>query len=221
MPRRTRRRGPGRPTTLTPERRARIIGLIEDGNHLRTACAAAGVGESTFYGWLTKGEDAKDEAERTGRPVPDAQRVYAEFVEAVSRARARAEVKAVSVVERSMVGGFVTSEKPLVDVDGQAVQDPHTGEVLYERTYQPPDGRLALAYLERARPQEWSRAQSSKVEVSGPGGGPVPVEQTVIIASLAERVAAVVAEREADRELEAAEAGADGAYQITSGDDDD
>jgi hypothetical protein len=77
---------------------------------------------------------------------------------------------------------------------------------------------LALEYLARARPQEWSRQQAAaKVEVSGREGGPVQVEQQVVISSLAERVAAVVAARDADRALETAEADGDGVYGITSG----
>jgi hypothetical protein len=45
----------------------------------------------------------------------------------------------------------------------------------------------------------------------------VQVEQQVVISSLAERVAAVVAARDADRALETAEADGDGVYGITSG----
>jgi hypothetical protein len=219
MPRRKARRSRGQPTKLTRERRTRILELIEDGNHLRTACAAAGVSHTAFYRWLNRGEDARETAESTGQPIPDAEAVYVEFVDAVARARARAETKAVSVVQRSMVGGFVLSEEPLQNVDGDPVCDPATGEVLYKRTYSQPDGRLALQYLERSRPTEWGRQAASKVELSGPDGGPVQVEQSVVIASLAERVAGVVAAREADRELEAAEQDEDGAYQLTGGED--
>lgn len=220
MPRRKPRRT-GRPTVLTPERRARILDLIADGNHLGTACAAVGIHRTTYYQWLSKGQDALDEAESTGQPIPDAQRVYVDFLDKVGRARARAETKAIDVVQRSMVGGFVLSEKPLQDVNGDPVYDSNTGEVLYERTYSQPDGRLAMEYLARARPQEWGRNQATKVEMSGPEGGPVQVEQSVVIADLASRVASVVAAREQDRELEAAEVGSDGAYQIAAGGGDD
>lgn len=218
MPRRKPRRTRGRPSAFTRERRNRILELIEAGNHLRTACNVAGVSHTTFYKWLNRGEDAREEAERTGQPPADAEAVYVEFVDAVSRARARAESKAVSVVQRAMVGGFILSEEPLQDANGDPVLSPSTGEVLYKRTYSQPDGRLALQYLERSRPGEWGRQPTSRVEVTGAEGGPVQVEQSVVIASLAERVAGVVAAREADRELDAAEQDEDGAYQITGGD---
>jgi hypothetical protein len=218
MPRRTRRRGPGQPTKLTPERANHILDLISSGNHATTACAAAGIGQSAYYSWISKGQDAIDEHERTGQPIPEAKRVYADFAERVARARARAETRAVSTVRRSMEGGFVTSEEPVLGADGDVLRDDN-GEILYKRTYAQPDGRLALQYLERARPDEWSRNAASRVELSGPEGGPVQVEQQVVVASLAERLAGVVAARRADAELEAAEPGEDGAYQITGGDD--
>jgi Homeodomain-like domain len=206
------------PTGLTPERRARLLELIEDGNHATTACAIVGISRTTFYNWLNRGEDAAAALAEERDVDLATEGVFVDFVVTVTRARAHAERNAVDVIQRSMRGGFVLSEEPIVNADGDVVCHPSTGEPLFKRSFAQPDGRLALEYLARARPQEWSRQQAAaKVEVSGPEGGPVQVEQQVVIASLAERVAAVVAAREADRELEAAEADGDGVYGITSG----
>lgn len=217
MPRRTKRR-PGRPTILTHELANHILDIISDGNHATTAIAAVGISQSAFYDWIAKGRDAQD-AIAAGESVDETQRVYAEFAERVARARARAEMRAVGTVRRSMEGGHVLSEEPVLDLEGQPVRD-DSGEILYKRTYSAPDGKLALMYLERARPDEWARSAPDRVEVSGPNGAPVQVEQQVVIAGLAERVAAVAARRREDAELEAAEADDEGVYAITSGGED-
>jgi transposase len=75
----------GRPTKLTPDTQAAICDAIRAGNYAETAAACAGVGRTTFYTWLKRGEN-----EATGK--------YRDFRDAVKSAESVAEARAVSEV---------------------------------------------------------------------------------------------------------------------------
>lgn len=181
----------GRPTSLTENTRDTLIGHLIGGMSIEASCALTGVHPATFYRWMERGEIARENLDAEGS-IPDEEERFREFREAVLDARAQAEGKAVDIVMRAMHGGYVTSEEPIVDINGDVQYDSNTGEVLMKRTYTPPDGRLALAYLQRARPKDWSMAGANlnvKHEVSGPGGGPIEVtHEHRQVASLAERL---------------------------------
>lgn len=204
MSRRTPRRGntltkkqTGRPTRLTENTADVIVHAVLEGNHITTACAAAGVSRTALYEWIDRGQ-AVQQALANEEPVdPDALR-FADFADRLADARARAEMRAVQVIERSMQGGFVISEEPLLDLEGQPVRG-DDGEILCKRTYAQPDGRLALSYLGRSRPDTWGQNPTNRIELTGAAGGPVQMEHsTDQIASLAERLALVAARRRAE-----------------------
>jgi hypothetical protein len=73
----------GRPTKLTDQVRGRICQAIAAGNYYGAACACAGVGYSTFRAWM---------AGKAPR--------FREFQEAVARAEAEAEVRAVALWQK-------------------------------------------------------------------------------------------------------------------------
>lgn len=50
----------GRPTSLTPEVRARIIAAIQAGNYRDTACRAAGVTDRSLRNWCERGEAGEE-----------------------------------------------------------------------------------------------------------------------------------------------------------------
>ena len=79
----------GRKTKLAPERQDKIVQAIRAGNYANVAAAYAGIGESTFYEWIQRGEKAQSG-------------LYSEFAEAVKRAEAEAEVHAVAIIRRAM-----------------------------------------------------------------------------------------------------------------------
>ena len=79
----------GRRTKLTPEVREKIVSAIRAGNYAYVAAEYAGIGTSTFYHWLQKGNEAK-------------QGIYREFLEAIKKAESEAEVRAVAIVQQSM-----------------------------------------------------------------------------------------------------------------------
>jgi hypothetical protein len=192
----------GRPSLLTKEREAHFLDIVKKGNHLTTACAVVGIGVSTLYRWLDQAHQA-DEDRAEGIELTDAQRVYVEFRDGLALARAHAEMRAVAVIERAMEGGFVISERPIQDSDGDLKYGP-TGEVLYERTFTQPDGRLALNYLARSSPSVWGQNPTQRVEISAPGvagdggqGGDLTEDQAV---RLAAQLVAVEARRREDEE---------------------
>lgn len=181
----------GRPSKLTERTEDAIIHAVMEGNHLTTAAAAAGVSQSTLYRWIEAANDV-EEAIDAGKPYDVHALRYLQFRDRLADARAQAEMRAVQVVNRQMVGGYLIHEKPLQNVNGDPIYGPD-GELLVERTYAQPDGRLALAYLNRSRPGSWGQSATNRVELTGSGGGPVQVEHAEKdhIESLAARLAAV------------------------------
>lgn len=75
----------GRPTKLTPQLQRRIVELIRAGNYASVAAAASGIAERTYYDWLARGSREHHS-------------IYAEFLQTIKEASARAEVEAVSGV---------------------------------------------------------------------------------------------------------------------------
>lgn len=77
----------GRPTKLTPDRHKRIVDLLRAGNQVNTAYQAAGVSETAYHNWISKGRGGEEP--------------YREFAEDVERARADAVSRMVDVVVKA------------------------------------------------------------------------------------------------------------------------
>lgn len=77
----------GRTTILTETIQARMVQAIEGGNYAPTAAEYAGIGVSTHYDWLKKGESGKSP--------------YAEYLEAIKKAEAVAEVRNVTLIQNA------------------------------------------------------------------------------------------------------------------------
>jgi transposase len=82
-----------RPTKLTKDKADKIVDLVRAGNYAETSATVAGVGVSTFYTWMSKGEGEK------------ARSPYKEFREAVLGAKAEAEARMVMVIQRAASDG--------------------------------------------------------------------------------------------------------------------
>lgn len=169
MPRRTSRK-PGRPTRLTTDLASAIADAIEAGATFDAAMAANGVHPSTGYRWLSEGSADTAAAE------------FREFREAVTRARARAELTMTAAVVQDAKGGAIIKHVTRVWRNGTEEE---------ERQYAPPNGRVALEWLARMEPSRW--AHRTGIEVTGAGGGPVQVERReVMIGQLADRLHATL-----------------------------
>lgn len=77
----------GRTTILTETIQARMVQAIEGGNYAPTAAEYAGIGVSTHYDWLKKGESGESP--------------YAEYLEAIKKAEAVAEVRNVTLIQNA------------------------------------------------------------------------------------------------------------------------
>lgn len=77
----------GRPSSMTPEIRAKLLEALRGGNYRGVACQWAGVDDSTLRRWMRKGLDE-----------PDSE--WAKFREEVIEAEQSAEVRAVALIMR-------------------------------------------------------------------------------------------------------------------------
>lgn len=172
MARRTSRTGPGRPTLLTADLTTVIAAAIEQGATFDAAMAAAGVHPSTGYRWLSEGSSDTAPAG------------FREFREAVTRARAKAELAMTAAVVSDAKGGSVIKHVTRTWRNGTEEE---------ETQYAPPNGRVALEWLSRMEPSRWARRTG--IEVTGAGGGPVQVERReILIGQLADRLHATLTE---------------------------
>lgn len=89
---------PGRPSTLTPEVHDRIVHAVRGGSYLDDAAGYAGVPERTLYHWLRRGRDAEAKADR-GDTLTDDEQTLLAFQRDVTRARADATIRNVSLVQ--------------------------------------------------------------------------------------------------------------------------
>jgi hypothetical protein len=78
-----------RPTKLTAALIEKIAALMRAGNYAEQACRAVGIATSTYYRWIERGR-----REQFG--------IYHDFVEALRRAEAEAEVEAVVLLREAM-----------------------------------------------------------------------------------------------------------------------
>lgn len=83
----------GRKSKLTPELVEKITDYIKLGNNNRAAAALSGLGEATFYRYLANAEEDNPEPE------------FVEFKEAIEKARAEAEARAVATIRKAGIEG--------------------------------------------------------------------------------------------------------------------
>ncbi len=81
------RRGPGRPSLLTPEVADTIVTSLRAGNYIQVACRSAGISRQAYGDWMRKGAQ---------KPGP-----YRQFRERVERALAEGEVRNVALISQA------------------------------------------------------------------------------------------------------------------------
>lgn len=134
---------------LTDERVKTLELFIGAGNYYNVSCKAAGIAESTFYGWMDRGEKEAEDFEqamvdyegkceilqREGKPtdklkVPE-KTVYTEFMENIKIAQAKREAK--------------------------WVQDINNDDAWQSKAW----------LLERSKPERWGRKDNMDLNVAG------------------------------------------------------
>jgi hypothetical protein len=100
----------GRPkgaTILLDEiKREELINLIVLGLPINKAVAMVNIAESTFYNWMSRGMVERDRLAtlKDAKPKPD-ERIYLDFLESLTRARAEAIAKKVAAVSSAASQG--------------------------------------------------------------------------------------------------------------------
>jgi hypothetical protein len=89
-----------RPTKLTPETVEVLCDALGKGMYLETSGRLAGVAPSTLHGWLSRGRIAENNDDPHPDEVP-----FLELLEAVKKAQARAEMKAIEVIIAAAAAG--------------------------------------------------------------------------------------------------------------------
>lgn len=137
-----------RRTKLTPEIIRTLDELLSIGNTDKVACAAAGISTSSFYSWLKQGEDAL-----RGQ--------YVDFLDMVTRARAKALETAVAAVHSGMVGGKTVEEYTELITETRTGKDGKPYKFETQKTTRrvishAPDYKAGIEYLKRRDPEHWS-----------------------------------------------------------------
>ncbi|MDP9868927.1 MULTISPECIES: hypothetical protein [Streptosporangium] len=140
----------GPPTKLTPQVQAGLLAALQAGHSIASAAELAGSCERTVHTWRERGQ------------AGDAPEEFAQFAQALTRARAKARDILVAAAFADAVGG--------VEIQ-RTIRPDGTEEV---RTT-PRNGRLALELPARMH-LDWRPVKA--VEISGPQGGAVAVDHT-------------------------------------------
>lgn len=99
---------------LTPEVQATIVNYVRAGAYIETAAAAAGISKDSFYRWMRRGARekqrvekilAEDETATFDEVVNEEERRYVEFVDAVEKALAEAELRDLLVIGQAAKAG--------------------------------------------------------------------------------------------------------------------
>ena len=89
---------------LDDPRVGRLIEALKAGNYLEHACDFAGIGKSTVYRWLDRGQQESENIEQGMKPDRhEAQ--YLELWDAIKRARGEATIRNVAVINNAARGG--------------------------------------------------------------------------------------------------------------------
>ena len=128
-----------RPSKLTPELEAEICRLIADeGLPYNRACQLAGVSETTFYVWKSKGQKAK-----RGK--------FREFLESIEKAVAQFQQKQIAIIRRASTEPIVNEKTHVrTDSEGKEIKEKWT-------EYKAPSWQPAAWLLERRFPDEYGR----------------------------------------------------------------
>lgn len=96
----------GRSSKLTQERVETILEALKTGCYIETACLYAGISVATMYNWLERGKRERERLQvLEDETVTETEVIYLEFLEAVEKARASAELRAVAQIQTAAATG--------------------------------------------------------------------------------------------------------------------
>lgn len=192
----------GRPSKLTDEVTQGVKEAILAGAPLHVAAAHARIHVATLHRYQSRGRAALDEADGDWALIPDGDRPFCDFYDAVEGARREWELGQLAVIQRAARGIPATNrdgtQAPIIEVETRITYDADgnmTGKIVTERRGVKPDWRAAMTLLERRDPESYGR--TTKTEITGAGGGPLEVTTVEDLAARAtEQIDELLARRE-------------------------
>ena len=133
---------------LTDEVMKKICNSLRAGAYIETACALAGVSKVSLYAWLKKGNDKPNS-------------IYGEFLNAVDKAQAEAEMRDLINIDNSAMGRKYEYER---DANGKLVMNQNGDPILITQGQQA-SWQASAWRLERKHPKKWGRLD--RIETSG------------------------------------------------------
>lgn len=172
-----------------------MLRAVEVGVPITVACVRAGIPTSAHHRAMEAGEQADSLADE-GAELTDRQRLYRDYREQVTRARAKVAHVHVALVAKAAAGG------QLIEETTRRYRDPETEEMVTEtrKKYALGDWRASKWLLEVSFRGEFGRERMSRVEVTGRDGAPIEVAGDDVLRSISERLAQVQADH--SRQLE-------------------
>lgn len=182
----------GRPVTVAEH----VVAAIRAGNYVEAAAASAGVNKDTVYDWLRQGARLNTDYHQGRITLPrpgSTDRQLMEFSDAVAAAEAEWEVAANATLERLSRPRQV--EETRTTVETPADGKPVTTKTVTLRKTEEADPATIRWRLERRYPNRYGR---TRVEVSGPDGGPIPLSVREQASEALAKAAAQLAENAAN-----------------------
>ncbi|MER5649608.1 hypothetical protein [Streptosporangium sp. NPDC002524] len=159
----------GRPTKLTPELAESLCEIRKQGQSITGAAALCGIGESTLRRWLAEGKP------------DDAPEHLRDFHDKFIAAGQTAVGQVIDAAFKAVLGGYVIKTSRREMPDGSSVE---------EEQVQPPDWRGALEIASRLDRDNWAGVKPMELTITGPGGGPVEIQQASVVNNIVARVKA-------------------------------
>lgn len=149
----------GRKGDLSPEIHDTIIKSLEAGATQKTAFDMVGIHERTYYQWISKGVGYEKEADNynngEGRDLTLSELRYVQFAQGVSRARAKAKFRNISVIQACAVGGAKSVVTRQYNAKGDLIKE--------IETYSLPDWRAGAWYIERVYSGEFGKKEYQEI----------------------------------------------------------
>lgn len=162
----TKSRSLGRPTKLNKTLQGKIVKLLKQGISVEDVCSQVGIAKATYYNWIERGQALADQLDADPETfVPADERPFLDFLDAVTRALENAKVRAIGAIYGAIQGQKTveTSETIFEETRYRKTKGGESEPYTYrqKRTSKKviqhaPDSRIAIEYLKRRYPDEWS-----------------------------------------------------------------
>lgn len=96
----------GRRTSLNPEVQERIVEALKSGCYVEEAVTYVGISVATVYNWMDRGRKERNRLQAFPDSEPDTTEVvFLEFLEAVEKARAASQIRAIAQIQKAASDG--------------------------------------------------------------------------------------------------------------------